>query len=167
MLCPLAVNIIIHLFSTPAYYALSPRCKPCTTRCSMQEKIERKDHLLESVSNKYEGSTHMAKTEFRLTLPLFAKLLNIKTKYDGAYGLQLTAGILFFYFLVQLVLMLTGEKVTTFLFSLAFGFIYPGFSFVAEMEGFFDSFAFLFLLVALLDVSILVIACFLFCVLDR
>ncbi|MFP5041431.1 hypothetical protein [Parasediminibacterium sp. JCM 36343] len=123
----------------------------------MQEKINRRDHLLETVSNKYEGSTHMAKTEFRLTAPFLAKIFNIKTKW-GIYILQLIAGFLFFGFLTVLLLLLTNDKGITFLFAMAFGFIYPGYSFVAEMEGFFDSFAFLFLLIAMLDINIMFIA---------
>ncbi len=103
----------------------------------------------------------MAKTEFRLTVPFFAKILNIKTKY-GIYFLQVFAGLLFFYSLSRLLYGFTNDKSITFLIALAFGFIYPGYSFVSEMEGFFDSFAFLFLLIAMMDINIIFVMIALF-----
>ena len=159
--CPVFIIILIHFFSTPAYFALSPKCVPCLDCCNMQEKINRKDHLLESVSANYEASTHMAKTEFRLTIPFLAKIFSIKTKY-GIYLLQLLAGFIFFFSLTFFLLKITNDKLITLLLTMSFGFIYPGYSFVAEMEGFFDSFAYLFLLIAMLDINIAFIGLALF-----
>ncbi len=153
--------VVIHIFSSPAYFALSPECKPCPDCCNMQEKVNRKDHLLESVSSKYPSFTHMAKTEFRLTVPFFAAILHIDSKV-GIYILQALAGLAFFIVLSTMVYKIINDKVITSLFVLAFGFIYPGYSFFAEMEGFFDSFAFLFLLIAMADIHFLLIAVALF-----
>jgi hypothetical protein len=152
VLSAILIILVIHIFSPPAYFALSPSCVVCDG-C--------RDHVLESVSKKYPSEWHMAKTEFRLTIPFLAKILNIKSKY-GIYFLQVIAGLFFFYFLSKLAYEVTNDKLITFLFALSFGFIYPGYSFVSEMEGFFDSFAFLFLLIAMLDINIIFIAVALF-----
>ena len=152
----LFVILVIHIFSSPTYYAISEDFKTCSTCCNMQEKINRKNHLFESVSTKYDASTHMAKTEFRLTVPLLAKIFHINTKSE-IYILQVLLGFLFFVLLYTVSYQIIPNKNIVFLFLMSFGFIYPGYSFVAEMEGFFDSFAFLFLLVAMLDINLIII----------
>ncbi len=156
ILSAILVILVIHIFSSPAYFNLSANCVT-----NMQEKIDRKDHILESVSKKYPPEGHMAKTEFRLTVPFLAKILSIKNKYE-IYFLQVIAGLFFFYFLSKLVYGFTNDKLITFLFTLSFGFIYPGYSFVSETEGYFDSLALLFLLIAMLDINIIFIAIALF-----
>lgn len=157
----LLVILIIHIFSSPTYYSISPKYKNCPDCCSLQGKLDRKDHLLETVSTKYDPPSHMAKTEFRLTVPFLAKIFHIETT-AGVYILQVLAGLLFFIFLHSLIYSIIPDNLIAFLFILSFGFLYPGFSFVAEMEGFFDSFAFFFLLVAMLDVHFLVVGVALF-----
>lgn len=154
--------LLIHIFATPTYFALSPACKPCPDGCcDMQAKINRKDNLLQSVSAKYPPSDHMAKTEFRLTPPLIFKFLHINTKY-GAYIFQVIAGFVFFFLIIHILSSFITDRTTITLFTLSFAFIYPGYSFIAEMEGFFDSFAFLFILIAMIDLPIIIIGLALF-----
>ncbi len=74
------------------------------------------------------------------------------------YALQVAFGLMFFYLLTGLALKITGSKLLAFLFALSFGFLYPGSTFVNEMFGFFDAFAFFFLLVAMLDIPIILTA---------
>lgn len=157
----LFVIFVIHIFSSPTYYAISPKFKTCTTCCNMQQKVDRKNHLLNTVSDKYEASSHMAKTEFRLTPPLLAKVFFIETS-AGIYFLQVIAGFLFFVLLHHLLYSLIPNYFIVFTGLLSFGFIYPGYSFIAEMEGFFDSFAFFFLLITLLDINLIFLATALF-----
>ena len=152
-LFPLIVIVSMHLFSFPQYALLSPDNKIRPEECNMQQKIDRKDHLFETVSDKYSSETHMAKTEFRLTGPFLAKVFHIGSK-RAMYLLQLIAGYLFFFILTGVIFKMTADKVVTLFYTLAFSLLYPGFSFVAEMMGYFDSFAFLFLLVAMLDINI-------------
>ena len=127
----------------------------------MQAKIDRKDHLLESVKNKYDPTTHMAKTEFRLTPPFLAKVFLITTKVQ-MYLLQFTLGFAFFFLLTRLMYTISHNKVITFFVTASFGFLYTGYSFFSEILGYFDCFAFLFLLVAILDTSIFIMAISLF-----
>lgn len=157
----LLVIIVIHIFSSPTYYAISNGYKTCTTCCNMQQKIDRKNHLLNTVSHQFEASTHMAKTEFRLTPPILAKVFFINTP-AGMYILQVITGFLFFVMLYSLIYSIIPNYTITFISILAFGFIYQGYSFISEMEGFFDSFAFIFLLIALLDVHLIILALTLF-----
>lgn len=158
---PLLIVLVVNIFSSPNYSLLSSGYKPMSTWCNMQEKLERRNHLLETVSDKYDGDSHMAKSEFRLTVPLLAKLLFIDTK-PKLYALQVAAGLLFFFLLNGLALQLCRSKPIAFLFCMAFGFIYPGYSFIAETEGFFDSFGYLFLLIAMLDLPVVLIAAAMF-----
>lgn len=151
----LVVFLLIHLFSAPAYFALNPNCKPCPECCDMQAKIDRKENLFFSVQDKYLPHTHMAKQEFRLTPPLLFKIFNINTKY-GAYALQLMFGFIFFLSVIILFSSMTSNRLLISLLTLSIGFIYSGYTFVAEMEGFFDSFAFMFLVICMLDLPLLV-----------
>ena len=73
------------------------------------EKINRKDHLLETVSNKYPSDSHLAKTVFRLTVPLIAKLLHIDTKLK-MYLLQALAGFLFFIIINNCIYQISLDK---------------------------------------------------------
>ena len=161
ILCPLIIVVVIHIFCTPTYVLLSPECKISNDKCNMQAKIDRKDHLLESVKNTYESTWHMAKTEFRLTIPFVARVLGINTKY-GMYFFQFVFGILFFFLLTKLIFQITNDKITTLFFSLGFGFIHAGNSFFSELMGYFDCIAYFLLLVAMFDIPIIFISIALF-----
>lgn len=150
---PLLVIFIIHLFCTPTYILLSADCKISNDICNMQAKIDRKDHILESVKNIYDASTHMAKTEFRLTPPFFAKIFRIQTKSD-MYLLQFIIGVLFFFLITKFTFQITNNKILTLLITLSFSFLYTGYSFFSELLGYFDCFAFFFLLISMFDISV-------------
>lgn len=158
---PFVVIILIHIFCTPTYILLSPACKIPNDICNMQAKIDRKDHLFESVKNKFDPTTHMAKTEFRLTPPFLAKVFQITTKVQ-MYLLQFVLGFTFFFLLTRLMYNISNNKVITFFVTASFGFLYTGYSFFSELLGIFDCFAFLFLLIAMMDTSIVVMAISLF-----
>ncbi len=152
-LFPLLIIISIHIFSTPIYAVL----KADHSGSMMQMKIDRRNHLLESIGDKYDDKSHMSKTEFRLTVPFLAKILHIDTKVK-IYLLQVLAGYFFFFVLVTLIFKTTQDLKITFLYAWAFSFIYVGYSFIAEVNGAFDSFSYLFILIAMLDINILFIA---------
>lgn len=153
---PLLIIIISHFFSFPKYSSLKSDRKVCSTCCDMQKKIDRRNHLLESVSSQFLDADHMAKTEFRLTVPFIAKIFQIDTKYK-MYFFQVILGFLFFYFLTSFIFNYTQDKTNTFLFLLSFAFIYTGYSFFTDTEGYFDSFAYFFLFIAMLELPILAI----------
>lgn len=143
-----ATLLLIHVFAFPVYFHLSPAAQPCPECCDLQAKIDRRDHLLSSVQDRYPAYYHMAKTEFRLTPPLLFKLAGITAK-PAAYVLQLALGLVFFATAARLFHEITEDPVLTPALTLALGLIYTGFAFVVDVEGFLDPFGWAFLALCL------------------
>ena len=153
-------GILIYLFTPPALSNIRAidNCSDCHT---IEEKIERKDHLFESINKKYDDKSHMSKTEFRLTPPLIFKILHFNNRYQ-VFVLQFLLSIVFFYFLSYFIYKNTKSFNSTILGTIAFSFIFIGKSFIADYAGYFDFFSFSFLLISLLDIPIIIfISCLL------
>lgn len=147
-LIAVATLLLIHVFAFPVYFHLTPASQPCPECCDLQAKIDRRDHLLTSVQDRYPPYYHMAKTEFRLTPPLLFKLTGVTSK-PAAYALQLALGLVFFATVARLFREITDDPVLIPALSLALGLIYTGFAFVVDVEGFLDAFGWVFLALCL------------------
>ena len=84
---------------------------------------------------------------FRITVPLIAKLMGLDV--FGAYIIQFVSGILIFALSALIVERETKNRTTAFLITLLIGFIYAGIAAFVETRSYYDSVAFLFLLIAM------------------
>lgn len=147
----LFVAIVILFITVPSYFPLTKAAHPCSSCVNFQEKINRADHLFKPTH--YPDGDHMAKTQFRLTIPVIAWATGIRSK-AGIFAIQEAFGLLFLILTCLFTFRITGDKVIAAITTLSFGFLYAGKAAFADTQGFTDSFAFCFLLIALYTRSI-------------
>lgn len=94
------------------------------------------------------GETHEAKNAFRLTIPVIANVANLTP--GGIILLQMAVGWLFFYLLLRQGETVFGDPHVTLWTSLGFATIYAGYSGPVAFSGKMDSFAYFFLLSAMM-----------------
>ena len=141
------ITVLVILFlNAPSYFALTKEFKPCSDCVNFQEVINRADHLFKPT--KYAEYSHMANTQFRLTVPLIAKLIGTRSKIV-IFIIQEILGIIFLIITCLLSFRLTNDKIISAIITLSFGFIYAGKSAFVDMEGLLDSFAYFFMILAL------------------
>jgi hypothetical protein len=136
----------IFFFTSPSYYTLTKDFKPCEGCVSFQEEINRADYILHPI--KYPEASHMANTQFRITIPLIAKLCGTRSVLV-IFVIQEILGIWFFILTCLLSYRLTKDKVTAAIVTLSLGFIYAGKAAFVDIQGMTDSFAYFFLVLAL------------------
>jgi hypothetical protein len=130
-------------FAFPYYDTLLPGANPHPQLEQLQVQMQAPLTPVE-----YSLETHAAKRAFRLLVPGMAYLTGIHA--PGFYLLlQHLLGLVFFYLCIRLAERLTGDKVSALLFLSAMVGIYLGKSFFWDLFGWFDGFAFFFLLLAM------------------
>lgn len=101
------------------------------------------DRQIEAPFEIYQGEDeHWSQRQFRLAIPLFAGLVNIKGL--GIYVLQVMALIPFLLLSFRLTLRITHDSVSAMLLTLSLAVMYVGKSFLV-VASYYDAFAFLFL----------------------
>lgn len=95
----------------------------------------------------HSPETHRAKTAFRLTVPVLAKVLRLDIV--GLMALSTFIGVLDLYLSLLLAERFTNDKRQAFLFTLCLAMIYAGSAAFFDVWGFFDAFGYFFLLLAL------------------
>jgi len=141
------IAVLVILFLTaPSYFALTKGFKPCSDCVDFQQEINRADHLFKPT--KYPEYSHMANTQFRLTVPLIAKLIGTRSKIV-IFCIQEIFGIIFLLITCLLSYRLTKDKIISAILTLSIGFIYAGKAAFVDIEGLTDSFAYFFLILAL------------------
>src|ERR1700744_6186718 len=88
----LLTALIVLFISPPSYFPLTAQAVPCSTCVDFKEKINRADHILKP--DKFRDADHMAKTQFRITIAVIAKLTGIRSMI-GMFIIQEILGIVF------------------------------------------------------------------------
>jgi len=137
---------VICFLTAPNYFAFTKGYQSCPACVDYQAKINRADHLLKP--DHYVDAYHMAKTQFRITVPLIAKITGIRSVI-AMFMIQQLFGLLFLAIACLLTYKITSDKVISSILTLSLGFIYAGKAAFVDTVGFTDSFAYCFLLCAL------------------
>lgn len=140
----LALFLLAICFATPAYRALIKAQFELDTWARVEHQI-RKPFTPFPVE---DINSHAGKKSFRLTVPVIARILHLN-KY-GIFILQNLLGIAFLYFLLKMIETVTGDRHCAFWLGLAFATIYVGRACFIDIYSWFDGWAFLFLLLAML-----------------
>lgn len=138
--------IAIFFFTAPSYYTLTKDFKPCAGCASYQQVISRADHILHPIE--YPKASHMANTQFRITVPLIAKLFGTRSVFV-IFGIQEVLGVAFFILSCLTAYRITKDKIIAAVVALSLGFIYTGKAAFVDLQGMTDSFAYFFLVLAL------------------
>jgi hypothetical protein len=138
--------LVIWFLTAPSYYALTKDFKPCGDCVDFQQEINRADHLFKPTQ--YPEYSHMANTQFRITVPVIAKFIGTRSKIV-VFCIQEILGIIFLVITCLLSYRLTNDKIISAIVTLSIGFIYAGKAAFVDVLGLTDSFAYFFLILAL------------------
>lgn len=138
----LILTFLSLLFSTGAFFYL-PQAMKDDNWNSFSVK---KEHPL--TASNFTPVSHAAKKTFRLTVPLIAKFFHLNNYL--VFLLQILVSICFLYFTVVLVQQMTGDNISALLAAAGMVFIYTGHAGFTDINTWFDEFAFLFLIMAML-----------------
>ncbi len=138
-----AVTILSLTLATPAYHYL-PTAMQDENWVSFREKVNNP-----LASPDYHEDSHAVHKVFRITVPLIAKILFLNNW--AVFALQFFVNLLFIYFSSVLVEKITGDKIAAFIVMAGLPFIYAGHAGFTDINTWFDNFAFLFLLLAMLS----------------
>lgn len=108
------------------------------------------------ISHNYPSHSHSANIAFRFTPVLIGRVLGISS-INGYLLLQLTAFTLFFVCTTRLFNKIRGDSAESLILSVSIAFIFTGNVLCSDYRGFFDVVAYLFILIAMLSESPLVI----------
>ncbi|WP_273208732.1 hypothetical protein [Runella zeae] len=92
----------------------------------------------------YEAGSHEANQTFRITIPLIARVLHLNVA--GLYVLHVLMGLLFLWFVIEVVYGILKDKILTFYFITGFTAIYAGANFYINFLGHCDIFPFCFMI---------------------
>ncbi|MDR3695459.1 hypothetical protein [Mucilaginibacter sp.] len=150
LITSIIVALVILFLTTPSYYALTKGFKPCVGCVDFQDEINRADHILKPTI--YGKASHMANLQLRLTVPMIAKLIGTRSKIV-IFIIQEILGVGFLIITCLLSYRITKDKVIAAILTLSMGFIYAGKAAFVDVEGFTDSYAYFFLVLALFTLN--------------
>jgi hypothetical protein len=111
--------------------------------------LQKRDYPFKDVVPQLNPISHESKLNFRLTVPILAKLLGLGR--PGIYTLQLACGVIQLWATACIALRLTNDRVTSLLVTLEVASTWAGTTSFVEYRGIFDGVALLFLACAILS----------------
>ncbi len=135
----LFLPLVILFFSFPPYYRLVPEYYGCWEAILRQIDAP-------FVNHHYPPDYHEAKMQFRLTVPIIAKALNLGVV--GILLLQALLGIVTLFMATKIFSTILKDNVNAFILTLSFAFIWAGKSAFIEYRGLLDGYAYFFLIAA-------------------
>lgn len=136
----LLLPLVILFFSFPPYYKLVPEYYDCWGAILTQKELPFTNHH-------YLPQSHEAKTQFRLVVPLIAKIFHLSIV--GILILQAILGIVALFMVVKIFSAILRDNTSALIFTLSFAFIWAGKSAFIEYRGLLDGYAFFFLIAAI------------------
>jgi hypothetical protein len=105
--------------------------------------LEKCNDPLMDMTTKYDPILHESKLNFRLTVPIVARLLGLGIK--GIFALQSLCGVLLLWAAAGVFLQITNDRVTALFLTIGLGSTWAGTTGFVELRGMFDVVALLFL----------------------